>query len=901
MKIRINPEVTEQIPGINISVMVIRNIRNDKKRSDVSQLLRGLIAGKKRELKSEVNKAKINEILRRTTIGNQMLAETRLLKSSLNKIVTGKNLAATDSLTDMVNYLSIKYIVPVMGYDLDQVEKDLEVSLIVPKQGKKSAEFDFSRETKNIVLWLVNTGSVSKEEFEKLPDEFGKLISKYCGGITEAVYALNVDNGESDLNYTSEKELEYIELQKKEEEENALKEHILTSNEPPFEAQESDIPDEPIIKEKLREAVAIALKKILARDGQPEPEIPEVNIEIPTDHTHGDYSVSVAMKMTKIVQKAPQEIAQEIIDSLPPLDFVDKTEIAGPGFVNFFLSAEFLQKELENVLRLRQNYGRLGTGKNKKVVIDYSSPNIAKPLGVHHLLSTIIGQVIADILRFSGYTVASVNYLGDWGTQYGKLIYAYKTWGNRDGIEKDPLNELLKLYVKFHDEAEKEPALEDKGREEFKKLEEGDEENRQLLDWMRSMSIKELERIYKTLGVSFDEYLPESKYPDVAKKMVEEGKEKGIVVEGEKGALIVKFDEDVYPPFILRKSDGTTIYGTRDLASIKDRVENLKADILLYVVDVAQTLHFKQLFETARKFGFTDTDLHHIVFGRMQLPEGRMSTRKGDVILLDEVIKEAVSRTETLIAEKSPELDAPSRARLTQDMAVSAIKYNIISQNRETNITFEWDKMLSLDGNSGPYLQYASARAQSILRKYVEQSREKKTEETPTPSEIPAVKNKNQTDLFSMAEEYEKKEKETGESTAAQTSPETIAVQTAGETSSGQAANEGNQSEEALNAPSKSTDEDAKPFSHESEKKLLRLIPRFPEYVALAAREYKPNLLSNYLFDLARAFSAFYNEVQVLNAATEELKMSRIKLVQAVAQVLNNGLKVLGIAIFDRM
>ncbi len=877
MKILINPEVTANIPGINISVLVLKNIRNEKKRSDVSQLLRGLIAGKKRELKNETNKAKVNEILRHTTIGNRILPETRLLKANLNKITSGKPLAAEDSLTDMIRYLSIKYIVPIMGYDLDQVEKDLEIQLIVPKQGKKSDDFVFSRETKNIVLWLVNTGSVSKEEFEKLPDEFGKLIAKYFSGKVEAVYSLNVDGAEADLNYTSEKELEYIELKKQEEEEEALKEHILSSNEPPFEGVEADIPDEPVIKEKLREAVKTALKKMLAVDGNPEPEIPDVQIEIPADHAHGDYSVSVAMKLTKVIQKSPQEIAREIIDNLQPLDFVLRTEIAGPGFVNFFLSEEFLTGELENILKLRQNYGRLNVGKNKNVVVDYSSPNIAKPLGVHHLLSTIFGQVIADILRFCGYKVISVNYLGDWGTQYGKLIHAYKTWGNREEIEKDPLNELLKLYVRFHDEAEKDSALEDRGREEFKKLEDGDEENEKLLDWMRQMSIKELERIYKTLGVRFDEYLPESKYPETAKKMVEEGMAKGIVTEGEKGAQIVKFDDDVYPPFILKKSDGATIYGTRDLASIKDRVENLKADILLYVVDVAQTLHFKQLFETASKYGFNTADFHHIVFGRMQLPEGRMSTRKGDVILLDEVIKEAVSRTEKLIEEKSPELDPAARARTSREMAVSAIKYNIISQNRETNITFEWDKMLSLEGNSGPYLEYACARAQSILRKVMEQQRDKKPDTAPIAESKTRAKNKNQTDLFSMAEEFEKKEKE---------ATETVGEATAVENPS---------------AAKESPDKDAKPYGHDTEKRLLRMLARFPEYVALAAREYKPNLLSTYLFDLARAFSAFYNEVSVMNAGTEELKTARVKLVQATAQILKNGLKVLGVAVFERM
>lgn len=887
MKIRIDQKVIEQIPGINIAVLVFKNVNNGKKRSNVSQLLRGLVAGKKQELKKEDKKTRINEILRNTIIGTDIMKETRLLKVNLNKITTGKEIDTGNTLTDLVHYLSIKYIIPVLGRDMDQVEKDLEIKFITPKKGQKVEDVDYTKDTKNAVIWLIDSGSMPKEDFEKIPDEFARVIEKYGESKLELKYILNVDNQEADLGYTSQKELEYAEMQKQLAEENALKESILTTDKTPFsdetaeESSFSGMETGPTIKEKLAEAVKSAIQTILTnrasetsdQSESQETESIDINIETPADSTHGDYAVNVAMKLSKILQKSPQDIAREIIKSLPEMDFVEKTEVAGPGFINFFLADEYLKKDLENIIAQRSNYGRLAIGKNKKVVIDYSSPNIAKPLGVHHLLSTIIGQTIADMLRFCSYDVVSVNYLGDWGTQYGKLIYAYKTWGDREIIEKDPLNEMVKIYVRFHEEAEKDLTLEDKAREEFKKLEEGDSENRELLDWMRSASVKELERMYKILGVRFDEYLPESKYPELAKKIVEECSEKGIVVEGEKGALIVKFENDIYPPFILQKSDGTTIYGTRDLASIKDRVENMKADILLYVVDVAQTLHFKQLFETAKQYGFNAENFHHIVFGRMQLPEGRMSTRKGDIILLDEVIKEAVLRTEKLIAEKSPELKGEELANIATAMAVSAIKYNIISQNRETNITFDWDKMLSIEGNSGPYLQYAFARAQSILRKNREQQAANKQSEIANKPANPIVKepkNKAQTDLFSLTE-------------AAIAAEEAIpdAMEMA-----------------HTNAPESQTET---PFGNETEKKLMKMLSRFPEYVELATREYKPNLLSTYLFDLSRAFSSFYNEVSVINAATPELKTARIKLVQAVAQVLNNGLKVLGIAVFDRM
>ncbi len=863
MKIRLSPEIIEKIPGITVHVMVFNDIRNGKKISNISQLLRGAIAEKKRELKDEVKKKKIMGFLKNAMIDNKTLKEAQLLKSSLNKIGLGREVVSENSMMDLAHYLSLKYLVPVLGRDLDSLERDLEINFIIPRQGKKAEDLDYTRETVKAVLWLIDIGSMPKEDFEKLPEEFSKVITKYCGGQKEAQYTLNADALEVDLNYVSQKEMQYQEEQKRLQEEQARLEKIRASNALPFleKAKESETPllaapAELPVRDKLSAALREAVEKYLSANNlQADPVALEIEVETPHDQTHGDYAANIAMKLGKIAGRPPREIADEIIKLLPPLDYVEKTEIAGPGFINFHFTSAYLQRELDKILSMRGNFGRLAMGKDKTVIIDYSSPNIAKPLGVHHLLSTIIGQTIADILRFCGYKVISANYLGDWGTQYGKMIYAYKTWGSRETVEKDPLNEMLKLYVKFHDEAEKDPTLEDRGREEFKKLEEGDVQNKELLDWMREISIKELERIYKILGVRFDEYLPESMYPVAAKKIIEEGKTKGVVVEGEKGALIVKFENDRYVPYILQKSDGTTIYGARDLASIKDRLERLKADILLYVVDVAQSLHFNQLFETAHKYGFTAPEYKHVVFGRMQLPEGPMSTRKGEVILLDEVLKEAVQRAEKLLIEKSPELSVEERARVAREMAVSAIKYNIISQNRETNITFDWERMLTLEGNSGPYLEYACARAQSILRKNSEREQLKKM----APA-AKSAKNINQTDLFSIAENLDRPI----------VTPEL-------------------------------QEENATPYGHEAEKKLLRMLPRFPEYMEAAARDYKPNHLTTYLFDLARAFSTFYNEVPVLNAARVDLKATRLKLVQAVSQVLRNGLQVLGIAVFERM
>lgn len=337
-------------------------------------------------------------------------------------------------------------------------------------------------------------------------------------------------------------------------------------------------------------------------------------------------------------------------------------------------------------------------------------------------------------------------------------------------------------------------------------------------------------------------------YLESAKILIEQGKKQGIIQEGEKGALIVKFENEKYPPYLLQKADGTTLYSTRDLAALKDRIERFRPRKIVYVVDIAQSLHFQQLFATARKFSFPEIEkvqLIHVIFGRMQLPEGKMSTRSGDVILLEEVLHEAVERTKKIINEKSPHIAVDGKEYLANSIAVSALKYNIICQNRETNIIFDWDKMLALDGNSAPYLQYAYARAKSILRKAGDIQKPKEP-----------VKSENQISLFHSPEAHKQ-----------------------------------NLSDQIA----------ARPFHHELEKKLLRLLVIFPEIIEQAVRECRPNIVTNYLFELARTFSSFYSEVQVISVSDMELKVSRLRLVEAFSQVLHNGLKVLGIAVFEKM
>lgn len=853
MKIHLSPDLISKIPGIRVAAIVLKNVKNERKSSNVSQLLRGVCAQRKLQLKNDEKKKEIMSVLNNGKVGEKLLPEVQLLESKIRRIANSRDIQHQNNIEGILNYLGVKYLVPVYGCDLDQTEKDITLELIKPKQGKHPDDFSFSPETRHIAVWLIDIGSMDKEQFSAQPKEFSKIIQKYCSGLEDNIFILDADSREADLGYTSEKEIAYKEeqlkkLQSAEDPETGLPGFLGPS-------AAAKIKPEPLLKEKIYDLLRRSAHEYLnTQQSYREELLDQLDIQTPNDPTHGDYACSIAMKLARELQKSPLEIAEAIIQLIPKNDLIDKAETAGPGFINIYVSPSFLIGQLDSIRSYGENYGRLTVGTDKVVAIEYSSPNIAKPLGVHHLLSTIIGQILTNLFRFAGYKVVALNWPGDWGTQFGKLVYAYKTWGNEEIVLKDPLNELLKLYVKFHDKAEKDPALEDKGREEFKKLEEGDEENLKLWSWMKEISIRELERIYQKLDVHFDEYLGEYMYLDRAREMIREGIEKGIITEGEKGAMVVKFEEDKYPPYIMQKGDGTTIYASRDLASIKDRVERLKASGLIYVVDVAQSLHFNQLFETARKFGFTSQEFKHVVFGRMQLPEGKMSTRKGEIILLDEVLKEATSRARTLVEEKSKDLLPEEKARIAEEMAVSAIKYHIISQNRETNITFDLDRMLSLEGNSAPYLEYTLARANSIIRKHGEETAAKKA------PQLPLVKNDLQTDLFSITE--------------------------------------AKLLEESLPAKDSSSE---KPFSNPAEIALIKLLPHFPEAIEHSVKEYKPNLAAAYLYELARAFNSFYDKVSVLSAGSPELKESRIKIVQAVAQVLRNGLNVLGMAVFEKM
>lgn len=430
-------------------------------------------------------------------------------------------------------------------------------------------------------------------------------------------------------------------------------------------------------------------------------------VEHPADLSHGDYSTNVAMK----AGGNPREVAEKIVEGLEgKVKMVDRVEIAGPGFINFYLKPEFFAEETKKIVKEGEKYGKSKVGKGQKVIVEYSSPNIAKPFTVGHLRSTIIGDAVANIYEYTGHTVLRDNHLGDWGTQFGKLIVAIQKWGNEEEIgESDrPVKKLVDLYVKFHEEAENDESLNDEAREWFTKLEAGDKEARYLWQKCVDWSMVEFDQIYKRLGIEFDMALGESFVEDKMDVVVEELEEKGLLKESE-GAKLVFFEDEKYPPLMILKKDGSSLYGTRDLAIDRYRREKWGKDVV--VINEAgseQSLYFRQLYETESMLGwYKEGQRIFVGHGLYSFKDGKMSTRKGNVIWLEEVLDEAVKRAEELSEDKE----------VARKVGLGALKFNDLKREAMKNIVFDWDEILDLKGDSGPYLQYTYARIQSILDK----------------------------------------------------------------------------------------------------------------------------------------------------------------------------------------
>ncbi|WP_195925172.1 arginine--tRNA ligase [Sarcina ventriculi] len=558
-----------------------------------------------------------------------------------------------------------------------------------------------------------------------------------------------------------------------------------------------------IVATRLKENIDLDLDKI------------ESLIEIPPKSDMGDFAFP-CFQLAKVMKKAPNMIAKDIADVIKE-DGFEKVESLGP-YINFFMDkVKFSESIVNEILSEKDSYGSSKIGDGKRYLVEYSSPNIAKPFHVGHLFTTAIGNALYKMLKFEGYDTVRINHLGDWGTQFGKLISAYKRWGNEEAIEKSPITELLRIYVKFHDEAEKNPSLEDEGRMYFKKLEEGDNEAVELWKRFKDLSLKEFNNIYSILGVDFDSWAGESFYNDKMDIVVKELEEKNVLTDSN-GAKVVMLDEYNMPPCIVVKSDGASIYATRDLAAAMYRKKHYNFDKCIYVVGKDQILHFKQVFKTLELAGHTwAKDCVHIPFGLVKFADRKLSTRKGNVVLLEELLKEAVAKTLETINVKNPELK--EKEMVAKKIGIGAVLFTYLKNSREKDIVFDWDEMLSFEGETGPYVQYSYARAKSILRKA-----------------------------------------------------------------------------EGING-----DADFSKLTSKEEFELTKVLEGFNKAILLAIDRLEPSVVTRYTIEVAKAFNKFYNAHSVLNLEDTGLKVARLKLIEATAQVIKNSLNLIGINVVEEM
>ena len=445
-------------------------------------------------------------------------------------------------------------------------------------------------------------------------------------------------------------------------------------------------------------------------------------LAVPPDPAMGDYAFPV-FRLAKALRMAPPKIAQALCQAWSHGD-VARVEPVN-GYMNFFLNrVNFARDTLGAILEAGERYGSSDLGAGKTICLDYSSINIAKRFHIGHLSTTMIGHSLKRIYDFLGYKTVSINHLGDWGTQFGKMICAYKKWGSKEEVEKGGVNELVRLYVKFHEEAEKDPSLDDEGRAWFKKIEDGDEEARSIWGWFKDITLRDTARVYDLLGVSFDSYAGESFYNDKMDRVVNELKEKGLLTISN-GASVVDLTEldadgketkGSMPPCIILRSDGATLYATRDLAAALYRQDTYHFDKCLYVVAYQQDLHFRQWFKVLEKMGYPWAgDCVHVAFGMISYEGQALATRKGHVVYLEDLLQQAQQKALDIINEKSPDL--PDKETVARQVGIGAVVYADLSNNRIKDIDFRWDRALNFDGETGPYVQYTHARCCSVLRK----------------------------------------------------------------------------------------------------------------------------------------------------------------------------------------
>ena len=571
------------------------------------------------------------------------------------------------------------------------------------------------------------------------------------------------------------------------------------------------------------------------------------------DAKHGDYQANCAMSLAKELGKKPRDVAQDIVNRMPLGDLLENPEIAGPGFINLRLRNDWIARQVQAMAR-GDRLGVSPAGQAKTFVIDFSSPNVAKPMHVGHLRSTIIGDSLARLLRFLGHRVIGDNHLGDWGTQFGMLLYGYKNFLDSAALDKDPVDEMLRLYLQVRnlikpaeqdeddveetavkhtpEEIARAKEVAEAARRETAKLHSGDPENVELWNKIMPWCLEVNNRIYRRLDVHFDFTHGESFYQPMLADVVESLRMHGIAEES-KGAIVVFLGEGK-PPAMIRKSDGAFTYTTSDLATIRYRVDNWSPDAMLYVVDARQALHFQNLFEVARRWGYDKVALEHIPFGSVLGEDRRpLKTREGGVVELNSLLDEAVERADQVYektreertdrGEDVPALSDQERREIAEAVGIGAVKYADLCQNRTTDYVFSWEKMLAMNGNTGTYMQYAYARNRSIFRKGGENP-EHGRNDPPLPS-----------------------------------------------------------------------------LESDNERALALALLRFEEALEAAASEYQPHAITGYLWDLSKTFSGFFQNCPVLKAATPELRRSRLLLCDLTARVIEKGLDLLGIRTVERM
>lgn len=438
-------------------------------------------------------------------------------------------------------------------------------------------------------------------------------------------------------------------------------------------------------------------------------------LEIPPQREMGDYAFP-CFKLSRALRMGPPQIAQSLAAAIDAGDLCEAKPMG--GYLNFFLNrSNFAQKTLETVLDAGERYGAGREGEGKTICLDFSSINIAKRFHIGHLSTTMIGHSLRRIYQFLGYRTVAINYLGDWGTQFGKLICAYKMWGKREEVERDGVDALTRLYVRFHEEAEKDPALDDEGRRWFKAIEDGDAEAMELFNWFKELTLRDTHRVYDLLGVTFDSYNGEAFFNNKMGRVIDELKAKNLLKLSE-GASIVDLDEETtgMPPCLILKKDGATLYATRDIAAALWRKDEYDFDKCLYITAYQQDLHFRQWFKVVEKLGYSwAKDLVHVAFGMISYEGQSLSTRKGHMIFLEELLNSAIEKAREIIEKKSPNLE--NKDEVARQVGIGAVVYADLQNNRIKDIDFSWERVLSFDGETGPYVQYTHARCCSALRK----------------------------------------------------------------------------------------------------------------------------------------------------------------------------------------